>query len=56
MITPEPDTQALRNAFRLARLERLFPTPLSALAHPIFGRVLQAAYKHVVNAERRRAA
>lgn len=47
MMTPQPESQLLRQAFRMARLGRIFRTPLQALADPVYGLVLRAAYKHV---------
>ena len=47
MMTPEPESRALRRAFAITRLRRLFDTPLQALADPVYGLVLRAAYKHV---------
>lgn len=55
MMTPEPDDlHVLRQAFDMARLGRLFPTPLQALADPVYGLILRAAYKHIVFYKRRR--
>lgn len=50
----EPEADTLRTAFHLARLDRLFPTPMTALEHETFGIVLRAAYKHVIRSRRRR--
>lgn len=55
MISLEPESRALRRAFAITRLRRLFPTPLQALADPVYGAVLRAAYKHVIQKRRRPA-
>lgn len=55
MMTPEPESRALRRAFAITRLRRLFDTPLQALADPVYGVVLRAAYKHVIQQRRRPA-
>lgn len=52
MMTPEPEAQLLRQAFDLTRLGRLFRTPLQALADPVYGLVLRAAYKHILSRRR----